>query len=249
MKIKLVHCSYHKCLTVYFSRVLATICNRVIRFNGGYRHFNSLIDKFYHESDAFRVSSINNHVLDLERLGDEFRVTRFIRDPRDLVVSGYLYHKRGAEPWCNIIDPIDKDWEVVNGAIPKNLGGGHSFSAYLNSVSKDEGLKAEIEFRKRHFDSMMKWPMSDPRIKLFRYEDILGNEPDIFSKILEHYEFSWPERKLGKFLADRYSAKKQTEEMTHIRNPKIGQWKEHFSPEVIDYFNQQYGELLKRYGY
>jgi hypothetical protein len=35
----------------------------------------------------------------------------------------------------------------------------------------------------------------------------------------------------------------------HIRDPKKGQWKEHLTPKVKDYFEKQYDDLLERYGY
>jgi hypothetical protein len=249
MKPKLIHCSYHKCLTVYFSKVFSTLYNRIFRFSRGYRHFNSLVGDFYQDFDSYKVSSVNNHALDLKRLGGDFRITRFIRDPRDLVVSGYFYHKRGAEDWSNIADPKEKDWEVVNGFIPEGMGKGQSFSSYLQSINKEKGLMAEIDFRSNHFDSMLQWPTEDPRIKVFRYEDLLGNECDVFEDIFSFYGMSWPEKKLGLLLADRFSAKKMSGSTKHIRNPKSGQWEEHFTPKVEDYFNKKYADILKRYGY
>jgi hypothetical protein len=215
----------------------------------GYRHFESLIHEFYLESDNFKITSINNHSLDLEKLDNDFRITRFIRDPRDLVVSGYFYHKRGAEAWCKLINPTEGDWKVVNGCIPDNMGEGHSFSSYLQTLSEEEGLMAEIDFRRKHFESMLQWPVSDPRIKLFYYEDVIGNEGEIFAELLSHYGTSRLERWVGVILADRFSAKRQSRRTKHIRDPKAGQYEEHFSPKVRDYFERQYGDILIRYGY
>jgi hypothetical protein len=195
------------------------------------------------------MASVNNHALDLQRLGADFRITRFIRDPRDLVVSGYFYHKRGAETWCNINNPREGDWRVVNGFIPEKMREGHSFSSYLQSLCKEDGLMAEIDFRRNHFDSMKQWPATDHRIKLFRYEDLLGNEWKVFAEMFKFYGISWPERRLGLFLANRFSSNRRVGGNQHIRNPMAGQWKEHFTPRVGDYFEQQYGELLERYGY
>jgi hypothetical protein len=223
--------------------------NRILGFSGGYRHFNSLIEEFYQESANYRIASVNNHALDLQRLGDDFRVTRFIRDPRDLVVSGYFYHKRGAEAWCNIINPGERDWEVVNGCIPEKMGGAHSFSSYLQSLSKEEGLIAEIDFRSNHFHSMEQWPVADSRIKLLRYEDLVGNEWQTFAEMFSFYGIPWPEKRLGLSLANRFSAKKRVGQTQHIRNPKAGQWKEHMTPAIRRFFKQKYGELLERYGY
>jgi len=249
VKRELIHCSYHKCLTVYFGRVFSSLYNRVFRIGGGYRHFNSRIDEFYREHGECRVSSINNHALDFDKLRGDFRITRFVRDPRDLVVSGYFYHKRGAEPWCKVVDPKEEDWRVVNGCIPERLEKGQSFSSHLESLSKEEGLIAEMEFRRAHFESMAEWPEADPRVKLFRYEDTIGNEQKVFGEVLAHYGLSWPERKIGTIFADRFSAAKQGSRKTHIRDPKAGQWRGHFSPKAAEYFEQHYGQLLQRYGY
>lgn len=244
-----IHCSYHKCLTVYFMRVLSGLYNWVFFLSRGYRHFTSRIDEFYLDLNDFKVASVNNHPLDFDRLGPDFLISRFIRDPRDLVVSGYFYHRRGAEAWARIVDPVPEDWTIVNGSIPENMGQGHSFASYLEDLSQDEGLMAEIEFRKRHFDSMRQWPLDDPRIKLFRYEDIIGREAAVFRDLLAHYRVSALEQRLGSLLAVHFSAKKQRRMLKHIRNPAAGQWKEHFTPRVEAFFNQHYADILKRYGY
>ena len=248
MKLRRFHCSYHKCLTVYYAKVMHTLFNKILFLGRGYRHFNSLVEDFYREGDNYCVASVNNHALDLTKLGD-CRISRFVRDPRDLIISGYFYHKRGAEPWCNVIDPTDERWKVVNGTIPDGMGMGHSFSTYLNSLSQEDGLIAEIEFRGRHLDSMSRWPVEDPRIKTFRYEDILGNESEVYREIFSFYELSWPVRKLGITLAERFSAQARTNATKHIRNPEPAQWKKHFSPKVSEYFASRYDALLKQYGY
>jgi hypothetical protein len=249
MRRKLAHCSHHKCLTEYFATVASSLYNnRFLKFTGGYHHFDSRLDEFYDKSDRFRIASVNNHVLDLDRLGPDFRISRFIRDPRDLVVSGYFYHKRGAEEWCHIVGPSDKDWKDVNGHVPEEMGREHSFATYLQSLSEEEGLLAEIEFRTHHFRSMGQWP-ADPRIKLFRYEEIVGNERKTFAELFSFYGISWPERAMGVLFADKYSAKKKVGTTSHIRNPQSGQWTKHFTPKVRECFEQRYGGMLKQLGY
>jgi hypothetical protein len=248
MKTQLIHCSYHKCLTKYYGRTMNWQYNRILRISRGYRHFDSRIDDFYRDAHNYRIASINNRAIDLCRIGD-CRVSRFVRDPRDMVVSGYFYHKRGAENWCQFIGRTEDIARGVNGCIPEEIGKNQSFSAYLQSIDQEDGLIAEIEFRKHHFESMLQWPTDDPRIKLFRYEDIIGNEEDVFAELLSFYGLSWPERKLGAMLAKWFSTQGRARLTEHIRNPKAGQWKEHFTPKVNSYFEQRYGEVLRRYGY
>ena len=139
----LIHCSYHKCLTVYYKRVMDAVFNRCQPWRRGYRHYNSHLEDFYAGFRKDRVASVNNRALDLERLG-RFRISRFIRDPRDLVVSGYFYHRRGAEPWTTIESPTAEDWYFANGVVPDALrDSGRSFSQYLQSMPEEEGLLAE----------------------------------------------------------------------------------------------------------
>ncbi len=144
-----VHCSYHKCLTVYFGRVLKRMASAPFGLAGGYRHFASRLDDFYRDCSGLGVASVNNHALDLDRF-DEIRVTRFVPDPRDLLVSGYFFHKQSREDWSRVSHPTDADWVVVNGVVPESVKAtGSSYRDYLNEVSLEEGLLAELAFRRR----------------------------------------------------------------------------------------------------
>ena len=246
--MKLIHCSYHKCLTSFYQKVFNSYFNSK-KETHGYFHFKSLIREFYSKSDSYRFTSVNNHCLNFSLLPDDYRITRFIRDPRDLVVSGYFYHKRGAEHWCNIKKPSAADWEMVNGTLLSELEQGISFSELLNSVNLEDGLIAQIKFRKKHFESMREWPLDNGRIKLYKYEDILGNENSIFAEIMDFYKIE--ESMVNDILhfVENHSAAKNIGKNKHIRNPKPGQWKELFSENVNLYFNDNYEDILEMYDY
>lgn len=243
-----VHCSYHKCLTSYYDNVVGALLNRLMPWSRGYDHFDSRVDRFYDEFADLAVASVNNHALDLDRLGD-FRLTRFVRDPRDLVVSGYFYHRRGAEAWCRLADPDDEDWEVVNGRVPEGLEDGESYADFLRSRSREEGLLAEIEFRRHHFESMRAWPEDHPDVRLFRYEEILGNERQVYEEAFEFYGASALTVRAAGRLAVRYSADRRTEETDHIRDPRPEQWRDVFTPRVLERFDELWGDLVERLGY
>lgn len=244
-----IHCSYHKCLTSYFSNVLGRLCERSPWLRDGYRHYRSRVDLFEVESAEYRVVSVNNHALDFSKLDANTRVTRFIRDPRDLVVSGYFYHKRGAEPWCDIVDPSTEDWRGVNGHVPKALPAGESFSSWLSSIDLESGLLAELEFRRHHFESMLEWPDNDERVRLFYYEDILGHERETFAQIFGHYGLNVFDRFLGRRIAGRLALSDNRRGGGHVRNPRPGQWRDHFTPLVERTFNDFYAEVLEKYGF
>ncbi|NQX90100.1 MAG: sulfotransferase domain-containing protein [Halioglobus sp.] len=96
---------------------------------------------------------------------------------------------------------------------------------------------------------MMAWPEADPRIKLFRYEDILDNEIEVFKDIFSFYELPRLESLVGRLFASRFSAKKQTGRTSHIRDHKANQWESHFTPRVLAHLEQKHPGLLERYGY
>ena len=224
------------------------VFNRCLFWSAGFRHYNSHLRDFYDGLGNNRVVSINNRDLDLERLG-RFRISRFIRDPRDLVVSGYFYHKRGAEAWTTIPSPTADDWYFANGCLPDAMEGTNlSFSEYLQSVPVEEGLLAEIEFRSAHFESMARWP-EHPDIITLRYEEVLGNEVAAFREIFEHYGFSGLERRLGLFFAQRHAFGPRQKRDPHVRNPSSGQWRQHFTPRVRREFDARFAGLIRQLDY
>ena len=247
MRTQLIHCSYHKCLTRYFKQVFGAL-RKSGALPGGYYHFRSFKSQFESESRHYRVSSINNHTLDMNSY-PEARVTRFIRDPRDLLVSGYFYHLRAPEAWCNIVDPTDSDLEVVNGTVPVGLTRGLSYSQYLSGLSLKEGLLAEIEFRRKHFESMASWPGDNERLQTFRYEDIINNEARIFDQIFRFQGLPWATRQLGIVYARYFASRRFKSRNTHIRDPRAGQWAAVLPGDVKTLFNRQYRELLLKLDY
>jgi hypothetical protein len=247
-EIHLIHCSYHKCLTVYYGRVMKAVFNRCLPWSGGYRHFNSHLEDFYAGFSTHRAASINNRALDLARLG-RFRISRFIRDPRDLIVSGYFYHRRGAEAWVTLASPTADDWYFANGVVPEGLrAAGISFARYLQSIPEEEGLLAELEFRRLHLESMARWPADHPDIVTYRYEDIVGNEVPVLGELFDFYGLSPLERALGSWFARRYSIRRRSAD-PHIRDPSSGQWRRHFTPRVRRAFDANHPGLIEQLGY
>lgn len=240
---KIWHFSFHKNLTVYYKTVSASFAHSTGR---SYRHFNSLIGEFKKNRYSLDIASVNNHFVNLNEAPDTTRCSLFIRDPRDLIVSGYYYHKRGAEPWCKITDPRPEDFEIVNGCIPTELKPGESFQSCLNRLPVSEGLRAEIEFRKLHFDSLLKW-MNQPPDLVVKYEDIIRNEEAVFRQLGHFYGLNFLEVEFLVAQAAKNAVSKRNS--THVRNPKSGQWREVFPEDVKKFFQDKFGELLQETGY
>jgi hypothetical protein len=251
------HFSFHKCLTVFMKSVLkhAAVTYPGERGRVGYRHLASHLDHLSDALDRYRVVSLNNHAVNLDDHGITC-ATRFVRDPRDLLVSGYFYHLRGAERWTRITDPTAEDWKVVGAALP-DLPPGHSLTSYLQSVSKEEGIRTELEMRRPHFHAMNSW-RDDARVLVVRYEDFLGSEADHVSRMLRHLKFGRIRTALDTrrarslaipptSTAGRASSAPPT--VGHIRDARPEQWREHVPESVLHDLGVTHPGLLDRYGY
>lgn len=243
-----VHCGYHKGLTELSKKIYRRSCRPPLQRGGSFRHFYHRLDAFYQHCGQHSLCSLSGQAIDLARFAD-IRVLRVVRDPRDLLVSGYHYHRRAAEHWCTLPDPKAVDWAIVNGAVPQGLGRSESLSAYLRRVPAEQGLLAELELRRPHFESMRAWPGDDERVRVLRYEDIIGHEAAAFGEALAFLGLSWLARLAGRYYARRYSAKARGGKQGHIRDPRAQQWREQFTPAVHAAFMDRYSDLLERYGY
>lgn len=251
MKPKLlrIHSSFHKCLTKYYMNVMGTLYNnKYYTRKSRYEHFESIEGLLYNRAHRYKIVSTNGFAIDPTKLYGDYRITRFVRDPRDLIVSGYFYHLKGAEPWFRMENPTEKYWAAINGKVPAGMAENTSYSQYLQSLTLEDGLLAEIEFRKYQLESLRDWP-ENSKIKLFKYEDIIGNEVDTFKQLFDFMELSATEKKVGSFLAKRYALGNKQADKNHIRNASSGQWREYFTEEVSEIFNNQYQDVLEQYGY
>ncbi|MDP8207524.1 MAG: hypothetical protein P9L92_12730 [Candidatus Electryonea clarkiae] len=252
----IVHFTYHKCLTLYFAQIMKSL---TYEFHFKYFEINTDIDYFRHASRqepgkrVIQVANIND--IDLTKLPD-YRGSHVVRDPRDLVVSGYYYHKRTIEKWCH--NP-DFDWSyIVENPIfqghvesdPKKYPANISYQDYLNTLDKERGLILEILWRKNHFQHMRTWDYSNPKMIEVKYEAIIGAETDTFAKIFEHYKMHPKMIERGLNIVDRFSLKnKAIRKKGHIRSGKKQQWADEFSDDVKKVFEDLHGDLLLILGY
>lgn len=245
-----IHSSFHKCLTQYYMSIMTRLINNKLQSKTSrYEHFESIEGLVYNRVHKYKLVSSNGFAIDTNRLNSEYRITRFIRDPRDLIVSGYFYHLKGSEPWFLMKNPTERYWAAINGKVPDNMPVNVSYSSYLQGLSLEDGLLAEIEFRRYQLESLRNWKKEDPHIRLFKYENIVGNEEETFREIFDFMQFSAVEKFVGLKLAKRYSLSGPKARKGHIRNSKSGQWKEHFTGKVEQAFNDQFLDILQRYNY
>ena len=251
-----VHFSYHKCLTSYYLSIMRALS---AEFGFYYGHFTSDYARFEHAAlhdSRQRVLSVNNRSdIAWDRL-PEYRGSHFVRDPRDLVVSGYHYHRWTREAWCH--DP-GFAWRSLTSHpyfgryvehVPERFPRGLSYQEYINTLDPERGMILELIWRSPHFEQMCRWDFSNPRIMEVRYEDVIGNEADIFRRLLEHYGFPPSVVARGVALAERKSIKhRRKREKSHVRSGAPKQWKKEFTPLLRMLFRESAGHLLLQLGY
>lgn len=253
----ILHFSYHKCLTVYYNRIMTSLSEE---FGFSYQ------ECFYVTEDRLKhtvAKKSKNQLLNISMSGDisfedfpSYRGSHFIRDPRDLLISGYRYHTWTDEEWCNtpfptwksiVQHPFFSEYVEENPAkYPVNI----SYKSYLNSLPPEQGIIVEMLWRQHHFTQMNQWDYNNKNILEKKYEEIVGNEVDAFQDIFMHYQFHPDLMDRGLELVTKFSLKNQVKaDKSHIRSGDFAQWRSQFSDVHRKLFKQLNGELLIKLGY
>ncbi|MGE5830299.1 MAG: sulfotransferase domain-containing protein [Micromonosporaceae bacterium] len=113
---------------------------------------------------------------DVETL-PELRGVHVIRDPRDILVSGYFSH-RNSHP--EVVDGVA--WE----ALPPHR-------RHLHEVGHDEGLLAELDFITPYIESMSTWSYHRPDVLELRMEDLIADPHRAWRPIFTQFQLDSPD--------------------------------------------------------
>lgn len=253
-----LHVGYHKCLTVYFKRVLECLGGhhnleriRLSRYKLDKDTLLELRENFPDKAVVFHVDSISDEIR--KKFFDGIRCSHFIRDPRDLVISASHYHRICREKWCQmrvfeLLTEPDIELLVKSHAMRKPEQS-ESYQSFLQKHTIEETFIIET-YRMAHlFKAMREWNYVCKGIIELRYEDIVGNEKESFRKIFSHYGLPRPWVRTGAECAAKFARGSSDGKIKHIRSGDPAQWKKEFSPQVKEIFKEQHGELLVHLGY
>ncbi len=117
----------------------------------------------------------NAHQKDIDTL-PEHRSVHLIRDPRDIVVSGYFSHRNSHATTVHGVD-----WpELVE------------HRRRLLALDKDAGLAEEIEFSGYFLDPLASWSHENPNSLQVKMEDLIAAPQAHWLAILRHFEMLGP---------------------------------------------------------
>jgi hypothetical protein len=224
--------THHKVMTTYFNAVF-----RLLGFGLNRRYQRVHIEQ---PDPASKLVLSMHGKLDLPALRP-YRGVHLMRDPRDMIVSGYHYHKWTHEPWVHRPDEA-----------------GVSYQQKLNRADKRDGLFMEID----HFiffyrATLEAWDTDDPDILEVRYDDLMGPERDaLYERMFGHLGLEGQDLALATDLMRLFEAKRRTGRKTggvaqksHLRSGKSGQWLSELEPDHIAYIGRELGPVLRKFGY
>ena len=222
----IVHCSHHKAGSVWFNRVL-----RVVARTYGIRAFLGEQRDLPRDAELF----VQNHGRIDRATLPAFRGSHLIRDPRDVVVSGYFYHCKTTETWAHI---------------PNERYGGRSYQDHLLSLDKDAGLLAEIErCATSDMREMVNWNYQDDRFLEMRYEALIADERTGFRRLFEHYGFKPVAVNRCIDIALSFNIERARATTKHVRSGVPGEWRNHFGASHKEAFKRLFGDAALRLGY
>lgn len=172
-------CSHHKAGTVWLRRQIMSIVRpygwtleRIRSSDEIYERFGQEVLPVFDTSAANfdqRVFFDAHSRVEVPEIVDAG--IHLIRDPREIIRSGVLYHQHTHEAWAN-----RKSEHFDN----------RSYKEFLREATESESLLLEIEYCKPTLEAMVERSEQEhPKIATLKYEDVVGLEPTSLSRILQ----------------------------------------------------------------
>ena len=241
----LIRFSYHKCLTRYMGAI----------FDKN-KHFGSKEQEFIRhirEKKSPRFISINNSVIyPARKFLTQTRMVHLIRHPKDLIISGYHYHKKGPELW----NRMGLSWpnfykvsleldHVLNDQEKKMLRQDLTYQQLLETLPFEKGMMIEMVWLKyiKTFNPLIYY--NSPLVQTFRFEKIMEDPVEGVRKMCRYWQLTEEETTYYCDRAEHYNRNPSYP----VRNSSAYQYKEVYTKELNQFFYQQFNHLVERLDY
>jgi hypothetical protein len=251
--------SYHKSGTVLFARIMEKLGARL---GLSVRTQRGMVYDIDPAADIVRLP----HSLLGFTLARPFRAVRVVRDPRDIWVSGYLYHRHTNEGWCvnSNFDPTPPigyprvDFSMLHRPERWKRGwlarlNGRSYQQNLGERDQAAGLAFELEgYTGCTLAAMRAWrPL--PGTLDVRLEDIAADFDAVLARVFQHLGFTGEECACALEIAAAEDINRMDDTALaanpHIHSRTLSKWRETLSAEQLRQFERQYGDLVTGLGY
>jgi len=167
-----------------------------------------------------------------------YRAFFITRDPRDIVISAYFSNRYSH----SVMDHIACTREI------------------LEALPLEDGLIYTVEILQHVFEVMDSWVdahSQDPNVKLYKYEDLIGQDSAaLFMDLFHHCEIPFDDSTVTEILEDyrfenlaRGRKQDESDKKSHYRKGKSGDWKNYFTPHVYERFQEISKNITDKLGY
>jgi hypothetical protein len=257
---QLICFSYHKSGTSLLLQVMTKVSARLgLRLAN---HFG-LVQHLASEPDIVLLP----HSILRCPLDRPYRAIRMIRDPRDVWVSGYLYHLRSVEEWCinKDLDPTPPIlWPRVDHSVahwPEDWKrhylerlNGKSYQANLLERSPEEGLEFELAgYTGWTLATMRDWTLNGADALDVKLEDVMADFDGAMLRIFDLFGFTADQTQAALEEARTEDIRRMDDaaiaERPQIYSRTISKWRDVLSAAQVARFEDQYGDLIRVLGY
>jgi hypothetical protein len=252
--------SYHKSGTSLFARVMPKVADALgLRLGTQYG--------MVWDIDARPDICLLPHSLLASGIGRPYRAIRVVRDPRDIWVSGYLYHRHTNEPWCinTNFDPtppirvprVDYAFQHRPERWKRRYLaalGGKSYQQNLLDRDRDAGLAFELAgYTGCTLDAMRAWRLAGPDVLDVRLEDFSGDYDGAMLTAFRHLGFTAAECEAAIPLARSEDIARMDDaaiaSRPQIHSRDISKWRAFLTAGQVAQFEALYGDLIVGLGY
>jgi hypothetical protein len=251
---------HHKVGTILFYRTLTAIASR---FGLTFQMHLGLVRTIDSEPD---IILFPHSVLSADLASVNYRGVHLRRDPRDIWVSGYLYHRRCRERWC-----INTDFDVKGPILFPKIDfsvqhepewwkrdylsrlGGLSYQQNLLALDRREGLRFELaRYTQWTLSALTRW-RPNPEILEMRLEDFSVAFDSAMRQVLTHFGFEGEGLKGALEIAANEDIRRmsdvQLRDSQHIHSRQLSKWRTFLTPDELEDFYLAFGDIVKNLGY
>jgi hypothetical protein len=252
---------YHKTGTKLFAKIARKLA---AAFGVTYQTMVGMVSNIDRRADIVLFA---HSLLDLD-LGDyDYRGIHVVRDPRDIWVSGYLYHCRTDEAWCVNTD-FDLSPPIVWPRVPRSQQhkpekwkreylaglGNRSYQQNLQSLDRRSGMRFELErYTSWTLEAMADWVRHPEHIMELQLESCVADFDGTMTAILSHWGFSGDYLRQALAIAATEDVGRMDDRtvagMPHVYSRQLSKWATMIDPNDLEQFELRHGALIEHLGY
>jgi hypothetical protein len=213
-----------------------------------------------------QIVTFAHSLVDFNLSSHPHKGVRLIRDPRDVWLSGYLYHRRCREGWC-INEEFDVRPPILFPRVPYSQQhrpeewkqryiaglGGMSYQKNLLARDEDAGLSFEMErYAEWTISAMTSWKPDSDTIDV-KIEDFMEDFGETLTRILRHFGMREADIPAALAVAAAEDINRMSDSQLagnpHIHSRSISKWRAMLKPEQLRKFEARFGDAIEQLGY